>query len=112
MFPKSVLTLLTVWLSASVCLAEDEPSFPKPTKRVEFVENQYIVQFENADYFEQSKLSTRSDGDEVQVVRHIDTRKIAVYKFTSKEAAGNWRKDAAGVKYFERGEKCGAFFSF
>jgi hypothetical protein len=104
MFPKS--RLLALWLSATVCLAE-EPSFPNSVTGVQFIENQYIVQFEGADDFEQAKLSTLNDN-KVQVVRHIDTRKIGVYKFSSKKAAAKWREKAGEIKYFEAGEKCGA----
>ena len=102
MLHKSLLTLLTVCLSATVCLAE-EPSFPRPDKSVESVENQWIVQFEGADEFEAAKISALNDNS-VEVVRYIDTRKIVVYKFADKKSAAKWRNDAIGIKYFEAGE--------
>ena len=105
MFPaKSVLTLLTVWLSATVCLAED-PSFPQPAKGVELVKDQYIVQFKGDTDFEQARNSILKN-DEVNFVRYIDTRSIGVFKFSSENAAAKWRDGAVGVKYFEQGEKC------
>jgi hypothetical protein len=105
MFPaKSLLTLLTVFLSATVCLAEDDPSFPQPAKGVELVKDQYIVQFK-ADDFEQAKNSILKD-EKVIVVRYIDTRNIGVFNFSSQQAAAKWRDGAVGVKYFEEGEKC------
>ena len=104
---KYLLALLTILLllPATMCLAE-EPSFPQAAKGVEelLVENQFIIQFDSADDFEQSKQGILND-DEVQVVRYIDTRNIGVYKFSSKKAAAEWRDDAVGVKYFEAGEK-------
>ena len=97
MFHKSLLTLLTVLTSATVCLA-NEPSFPQPAKGVQ-------VQFEDADDFEAAKISTLNDNS-VQVVRHIDSRQIRVYKFADTKSAAKWRSNAGGIKYFEAGEKC------
>jgi hypothetical protein len=107
MFHKSLLTLLTVWTSAAMCLAQD-PSFPQTSEIVQLVKNQYIVQFEGADSFEEAKISTSNDNS-VEVVRHIDSRMIAVVKFADKKAATKWRDDAGGIKYFEPGEKCSAY---
>ena len=90
-------------LSATVCLAED-PSFPQASKGVEYLKNQYIVQFEGADDFKQAKRSILRNDEEVNLVRNIDSRNIAVYKFSDKEAAANWRESTAGIKYFEAGE--------
>jgi hypothetical protein len=103
MFHKSVLTVLTVCLSATVCLAED-PSFPQAAKGVECLKNQYIVQFEGADVFELAKRSIFKENEEVNLVRNIDSRNIAVCKFSDKKAAAKWRASTAGVKYFEAGE--------
>ena len=66
MFHKSVLTVLTVCLSATMCLAED-PSFPQAAKGVEYLKNQYIVQFEGADVFELAKRSIFKENEEVNV---------------------------------------------
>ena len=106
MFPKSLLTLF-VWLSATVCLAE-EPSFPQQAEGVDPLENQYIIQFDDTDHYEQAKLSILND-DSVQVARYIDTRNIVVYAFSSRKTATKWRNDAVGVKYFEEGEKRSAY---
>jgi hypothetical protein len=108
MFPaKSLLTPLAVWLFATACLAE-EPSFPQPEKGVELLKDQYIVQFNGADDFKEAKNSILN-GEEVEVVRYIDTRNIGVYKFSSKKAAAKWRDGAVGVKSFEAGENYGAY---
>jgi hypothetical protein len=95
--------VLTVCLSATVCLAED-PSFPQAAEAVEYLKNQYIVQFEDADGFELAKRSILKENEEVNLVRNIDSRNIAVYKFSDKKAAAKWRESTAGIKYFEAGE--------
>jgi hypothetical protein len=104
MFPtKALLTLLTVWLFATVCLAEDPPSsFPQPEKDVveELLKDQYIVQYNGADDFQEAKNSILDGDEEVEVVRYIDTSNIGVYKFSSQNAAAEWRDGAVGVKYF------------
>ena len=115
MFPTNALfTILTVWLFATaVCLAEDPPSFPQPEKGVEeqelLLKDQYIVQFNGADDFKEAKNSILNSDEEVEVIRYIDTRNIGVYKFSSEEAAAEWRNGAVGVKYFEKGEIYGAY---
>ena len=103
MFHKSLLTLLTVWTSAAVCLAQD-PSFPQTSENVQLFKNQFIVQFEDGDDFEEAKISTRNDNS-VEVVRNIVSRNIGVYKFADKKAATKWRDNTKGIKYFELGEK-------
>ena len=84
-------------LSATVCLAED-PSFPQASKGVEYLKNQYIVQFEGADDFKQAKRSILRNDEEVNLVRNIDSRNIGVYKFADKKAAAKWRENTAGIK--------------
>ena len=103
MITKSLLTLLIACLSATMmCLAKN-PSNLRRMEGVELVENQYIVQFDKLLNFEETKQNVLNDN-EVQVVRHIDTRNIGVYKFASKKAATKWRDSTEGVKYFEAGE--------
>ena len=103
MFHKSVLTLLAVCLSATVCLAED-PSFPQAATGVECLKDQYIVQFEGAKFFDLAKQSIFKENEEVNLVRNIDSRNIGVLKFSDKKAAAKWRETTKGIKYFEAGE--------
>ena len=104
-FHKSVLTLLAVCLSTTVCLGE-EPSFPQAVEGVEYLKDQYIVQYKGTHSFEEAKRSmSRERNEEVNLVRNIDSLNIGVYKFSDEKAAAKWRESTAGIKYFERGKK-------
>ena len=106
MASKSFLAFLALWLSLSVCLAE-EPSFPYPTEE-EFIENQYSVEFErNAAGNKMKKvIMVAHDGEEAPtLIRKIVSRNIKVIQFPSERAAERWSGKTKGIKHFEKGKR-------
>ena len=107
---KIAVALLTMSLSAGMCLAE-KPTFPhKEGKKSAVIEGQYIIQFDSEEDFEANKNSLDND-DKANVVMYIDTRKIAVLKFDTKVEADSWRTETQGIKYFEPGKISSSIYS-
>ena len=105
MASKSFLAFLALWLSFSVCLAE-EPSFPYPTEE-KFIENQYIVQFERNEAGEKMKkviMVAQNNEEKPTLIRKIEGRNISVIKFPSAKAAERWTQKHVGIKHFEKGK--------
>ena len=107
---KEIALTLLMSLSAGMCFADD-PSFPRNGgKESTVIEGQYIIQFDSEEDFEANKNSLDND-DKANVVRYIDTRKIAVLKFGSKAEADSWHKETQGIKYFEPGKVSSSIYS-
>ena len=126
-FKLLIFLPLVLLLSFDPCLAEQErgtvrrlvASTSDPASID--VSHQFIIQFERNELGEASKQNlsipstssrneTDEDGDEEEeddfkVVKEIKSRNIKVVKFRDRAAAAKWRKNAKGVKYFEKGEK-------
>ena len=71
---------------------------------MQYLKNQYIVQFEGAEFIEKAKRSISKENEEVNLIRNIESRNIVVYKFSDKKAAAKWRESTAGIIYFESGK--------
>ena len=125
-FKLLILLPLVLLLSFHPCLAEQEHATVRRLVASSYpasidVSHQFIIQFEKNELGEASKQNlsipstsssneTDEDGDEEEeddfkVVKEIKSRNIKVVKFRDRAAAAKWRKNAKGVKYFEKGEK-------
>ena len=92
---------LAVWwlvATTSPCLAQDG----------EF-NHRYIIEFQDSEQGTHSKqrlLKSKDDNDaNVQVIGHIARRNIAIVKFSSREAAEEWKVDQKeDIRLMEEGE--------
>ena len=106
MASKAFLMFLALWLSFSVCLAE-EPTFPYPTKEDHSFDNQYIVQFERnsaGNKMKQVIMVAPDNEEKPRIMRKIKSRNIFVIKFPSARAAARWNKKLKGIKFFDKGK--------
>ena len=126
-FKLLILLPLVLLLSFDPCLAEQEQENATVRRLVASsdpasidVSHQFIIQFERNELGEASKQNlsipssssnetdeegSEEDDHDFKVVKEIKSRNIIVVQFRDSSAAAKWRKNAKGIKYFEKGEK-------
>lgn len=100
---RIILTLLALLSPTRLCLANETVSFPTQ-EGVEYVDTQFIIQYENTEEGKDLKQSMIDNPDKgIALVNEIKSLDIHVVNFPSTQSAEKWLKDAqGGVKSMEQ----------